>query len=282
MNVRTLVLIGAIVLVGIGAIMMLGEFFQPAAPAATMVPAVARTQIQPYTIVTQDMVASGPTVTERTGRTSGAWSLENVVGKMSTGLIAPGTSLTAQNVLPVEQVRYTADPSLEVVSLNASVDKMVAGKIKPGSLVNIYGFGRELGTNQPYTEMVQDYVWVVAVTAGGTNVTNATVVPDPRTGVVSRTGDEDRPATTLTVAVEPEIAFKLIDKFGAQGLVPWVTLAADLSVGAAPPATPLPAATATPGLPIDLALTATALYEAISATDVPSGPPTGGGGEALR
>jgi len=283
MNVRTLVLIGAIALVGIGALMMLGDFLTPKAAPAQINAAVAKTQIQPYTVITNDMVAQGETIPERTAKAEGVWSVQTVVGNMSTNLISPGTELNTQNVLPIEDVRYTADPNLEVVSIAASVDKLVAGKIKPGSLVNLYGFGREQESNTPFTTLVEPRVWVVAVTAGGSPVSNATLVPDPRTGDVTRTGVDDRPATTLTIAVPPEKAFKIIDAFGAQGMNAWVTLAANQTAATGGPATPLPpAATPTPGLPLDIALTATALYNALKATVVPSGPPTGDGWGAGR
>ena len=62
----------------------------------------------------------------------------------------------------------------------------------------------------------------------------------------------------------------------------WVTLAANQTVSASAPATPLPAATQTPGLPLDIALTATALYRQIQATVPPAGPATGDGWGAGR
>lgn len=283
MNARTLVLIGAIALVGIGALMMLGDFFSPKAAPAQLTPAIAMTQIQPYTVITQDMVAQGEVMTEKAAKTAGAWQVRDVVGKMSTDLIAPGSILNTRNVLPIADVRYTTDPNMEIVSLNASIDKMVAGKIKPGSLVNIYGFGKEPATNDPFTVLVEPRVWVVAVSAGGSPVSSATLVPDTQTGRLAMTGGEqDRPASTLTVAVPPQQAFNIIDSFGAKGMSAWVTLAANQTVNAAAPATPLPMATATAGLPPDIALTATALYNAIKATVPPAPPVTGDGWGAGR
>jgi hypothetical protein len=283
MNARTLVLIGAIALVGIGALMMLGDLFSSDEAPAQLTPAIAMTQIQPYTVITQDMVAQGEIMSERTAKTAGAWQVRDVVGKMSTDLIAPGSMLNTRNVLPIERVRFTVDPNLEIVSLNASIDKMVAGKIKPGALVNLYGFGRENQTNEPFTVLVEPRVWVVAVSAGGSAVSSATLVPNSQTGDVTISGEtEDRPATTLTLAVPPQRAYNIIDSFGAQGMNAWVTLAANQTANTTAPATPLPASTATPGLPLDIALTATALFNAIQATVPPAGPATGGGWGAGR
>jgi hypothetical protein len=283
MNARTLVLIGAIALVGIGAIMMLSDFFSPPAPVAQMKPAVALTQIQPYTVITQDMVGEDTPITQKDAKTLGAWPVELVIGKMSTNLISPGDRLTALNALPIDEVRFTSDPNLEIVSFNASVDRMVAGKVKPGSLINLYGYGRNDKTNEPFTVLVEPRVWVVAVSASGQNVSNATVVPDPKTGKLTVSGGEqNRPATTLTVAVPPEKAFNIINSFGAESMNAWVTLAANQSVTAANMATPVPQATATPGLPLNIALTATALYLKTIATVPPSGPRTGDGWGANR
>ena len=74
MNARTLVLIGAIALVGIGAVMMLGDLFAAPEPVAQISPAMAVTQIQPYTVITQDMVAQGDPLTQRQASAVGAAS----------------------------------------------------------------------------------------------------------------------------------------------------------------------------------------------------------------
>jgi hypothetical protein len=282
MNARTLVLIGAIALVGIGAIMMLGDFFSPKTPVAQMKPALALTQIQPYTVITQDMVGEDTAITQKDAKAIGAWTVDQVVGRMSTNLIAPGDRLTTANALPIEDVRLTSDPSLEIVSFNASVDRMVAGKVKPGSLINVYGYGRDPKSNEPFTVLVEPRVWVVAVSASGQNVTNATVVPDPKTGKLTTSGgDQNRPATTLTVAVAPDKAFNIINSFGAQSMNAWVTLAANQSASLTA-ATPLPPPTATAGLPLDIALTATALWKVINSTPAPAPPRTGDGWGGTR
>jgi hypothetical protein len=283
MNARTLVLIGAIALVGIGAVMMLGDLFAAPEPVAQISPAMAVTQIQPYTVITQDMVAQGDPLTQRQASAVGAWQVRDVVGKMSTNLIPAGAMLTTKNALPIEEARIVADPSLEVVSFSAGVDRLVAGKIKPGALINVYGNGMDNVSNLPYTVLVEPRVWVVDVSSGGSPVTNATVVPDSAGNLTVTGGDQNRPATTITVAVPPEKAFRLIDAFGAQGLNAWVSLAANQTANAGGPATPVPGPTATPpGLDPALALTATAIWLASQATPVPIPPSTGDGWGAGR
>jgi hypothetical protein len=277
MNARTLVLVGAIVLVGLGLLMTLGDLFSAPPPAATIQPAIARTQIQPYTVITQDMVAAGDTISQRDATARGLWQVRDVVGKMSTNLIAPGDALAATNAMPIEAVRFTSNPNLEIVSFGASVDRMVAGKIRPGSLVNIYGTGRDK-ESQNFTVLVEPRVWVVGVSSGGSQAVASTAVPDPKTGEVTVTNaDRDRAATTLTVAVEPEKAFRIIDAFGAQGLAAYVTLAANQTADTGGFATPAPAATATSGLSVEISLTATALAELLKPTDPPKEPATGDG-----
>jgi len=277
MNARTLVLIGAIVLVGLGLLMTLGDLLSPPAPAATIQPAIARTQIQPYTIITQDMVAAGETVTQRDASSRGLWQVRDVVGKMSTNLIAPGEILAATNALPIDKVRFTSDPNMEIVSFAASVDRMVAGKIRPGSLVNVYGTGRDEESNN-FTVLVEPRVWVVDVSSGGSPVIQSTAVPDPKTGeLVVTNADKDRAATLLTVAVPPDKAFRLIDAFGAQGLLAYVTLAANQTAETGGFATPVREAPTAEGLPPDLALTATALAKLLEPTQPPKEPATGDG-----
>jgi hypothetical protein len=282
MNVRTLVLIGAIALVGIGAVMMLGDIFAAPEPVAQMSPAMAVTQIQPYTVITQDMVAQGDPLTQRQASAVGAWQVRDVVGKMSTNLIPAGSMLTTKNALPIEDMRQVIDPSLEVVSFSAGLDRLVAGKIKPGALINIYANGRDTVNNLPFTTLVEPRVWVVDVSAGGAPVSNATRVPNAQGEVTITGGEADRPATTITVAVPPEKAYRIIDAFGAQGLSAWVTLAANAAPVASGLATPVPGPTQTQSLDPSLALTATAIWLASQATPVPIPPSTGDGWGAGR
>jgi hypothetical protein len=210
MDTRTLALSAAVVLTGLGLLLTFSEIFRPPPAPPTAVLATARGQIAPYTFVTQDMVAVGDTVPAGLAKQRGAWTVNDAVGKMSTALIAPGDTLTTGNVLPVEMMRYVEDMGLEIVSFQAAIDKAVAGRIRSGSLINLYGYGRD-ALNQPVTKLVQGRMWVVAVTAAGAALASATLVPDSVTGELDTRDSERRPGATLTVAVAPSISYKVID-----------------------------------------------------------------------
>jgi hypothetical protein len=279
MNTRTIVLIGAVALLGIGLIMTLLEFLQPPPSEPRVQTAVAAQAIEPYTVITQDMVASGDEIRARDAQAQAAWRVEDVVGKMSMDLIAPGDLLTAVNAQPVEDVRFVEDLGLEIVSFQAAVDRLVGGQLRPGHIINLYGFGRDEETNESFTMLIEPRVWVVGVSASGRPVSEVTPQIDPDTGLIER-GGSVRPSTMLTVAVPPEKALHIIDTLGAQGLNAWVTLAANQTADAAALATAPPPTLVPPtaGVSVDLAGTATALWLAIQQTPPPPPPRTGDGG----
>jgi hypothetical protein len=278
MNARSIVLIGAVAILGIGAIMMLGSLFSPKAPAKTTQVAVAQTLIEPYTIITQDMIGTSANVYQRDAEAKGAWPVVAAVGLMTTDRIAPGTWITTLNARSVEDVRFTEDLGLEVLSFSAGVDRTVGGDLRAGHIINLYGNGRTK-EGDPFTRLIESQIWVVKVSAAGQAVTNETAVPDPVTGELTVTGgDRNRSASLITVAVRPEQAQNIVNALGAENLNPWVTLAAS-QTAAALVATPVPAvATPTFGLPLDISLTATALALQIQLTSAPRAPVTGGGG----
>jgi len=275
MNTRTVVLIGAVALLGVGLLLTIADVLRPKPSEPRVTVALAAQQIEPYTVITQDMVKVGDPMRAREAHSRGAWEWEHVVGKMSTALIAPGTLLTAVEVKPIEDVRFVEDLGLEIVSFQAGTDRVVGGKLRPGHIINLYGFSSG-SVEDPSTVLIEPRLWVVGVSSAGQSVTNATPRPDLETGELEIIGGErDRPGTMITVAVLPETAFHIIEALGSQRLSPWVSLAANQTVSAAL-ATPVVAAT--PGLPPDLALTATALVELLRATPPPPPPPTGYGG----
>lgn len=275
MNVRSIALIAGVGILGIGLLMTLSSMFNKPQVAAPVNVAVAAAAIEPYTIVTQDMLKS-TTLSPTQARDRGAYPVDFVPGKMSTARIAPGDVITTKNALPPEEVRYVKDLNLEIVSFSAGPDKLVGGKLRPGHIVNIYGAGRD-DKNRQFTVLIEPRVWVVGVSAGGGPVSQATLQPDPTTGEIKKSGpDRERTATLVTVAVPPDKAFHIIDALGAQKLDPWLTLAANQTPGQLY-ATPVAAATATNGLPYDLSLTATALANILKSTPAPPLPRTGGG-----
>lgn len=280
MNSRTLILIGAVALLGVGLLLTVGDLFSSDAPEPEVQVAYAARAIEPYTIITQDMLGAAEPMRARDARDAAAYPQDAIPGKMTTTRIAPGELLTSANALPPEEVRFVKDLNLEIVTFGASIDRLVGGELRPGHVVNLYGTGRDSEARTEFTTLIEPRVWVVGVSAGssGSQYTQATLVPDLETGEILTEGDStrDRPVTMVTVAVPPETAFKIVDALGAQRLDPYVTLAANQTVDSTF-ATPASVATATAGLPPDLALTATALYLQLQSTPPPPPPATGGG-----
>jgi hypothetical protein len=268
MNARTIALIAAVAIMGIGAIMILGDMFGAKEPPRRTQVAYAAQEIEPYTVITQDMIRISEPMKEKEAAAAYAYPYGAVIGKMTTAQIKPGDMITAANAKPIEDVRFVRDLGLEVVTFTAGVDRTVGGKLRPGHIVNLYGFGRsEDGT--PFTRLIEPQLWVVDVSAGGQPVSDATPEVNPETGeLVEPAGAQQRNATLVTVAVEPDKAFNIINSLGAQRLDAWVTLSANQEAMSAL-ATPVPVQpTVTPGLPPDLALTATAISNQIQATEI--------------
>jgi hypothetical protein len=278
MNARSIILIGAVVLLGAGLVMTLLQQLQPPPPANRVNTAVAAQPIEPYTVVTEAMVGAGESVRESYAADNAIWPADQVIGKMSTKRIAPGETLSEQNLKPIEQVRFVEDLNLELVSFAASVDRLMGGELRPGHIINLYGF-TQAGAQESVTELIEPRLWVVKVSSSGQPVSEATPQYNPDTAKMEYPGsDADRPATLVTVATTPDKAYKIIDALGAKRMTAWVTLAANQSATAAL-ATPIVAApTATPGLSLELSLTATAIAESLRATQPPPPPKTGGGG----
>jgi len=281
MNSRTLLIILLVFLLGVGAILTIAELFKEAPAPARMTPAIAAVQIEPYTVITQDMIKAGTEVRQSEAVQKGLYPADAVVGKMATDLIVPNTLISGVNAKPIEEVRFVEDLGLEVVSFQAGVDRLVGGKLRPGHIINLYGYGRDDETRKNYTTMIEPRLWVVNVSQAGRDVEVATPQPDVETGEYSEViGGQMGMATLITVATEPQRAMRIIDALGAQGLQAWVTLAANQTVDFTRAATPAATARppATPGLPLDLALTATALWKQINSTPAARPPRTGFGG----
>lgn len=280
MNPRSLVLLLAVLLFGIGVISLISGLFAEAPPSRTLVPAVAAMQVKPYTVITQDMVRAGNPVPADEFVEKGMYPFDSVVGLMSTDQLLPGATLTGVNAKPVEEVRFVEDLGLEVISFTTGVDRAVGGQLRPGHIVNLYGFGRDRETNEPFTRIIEPRLWVVKVAAGSSAISNATPRPDPETGQYQvEGGDREGQATLITVAVQPQQAYNIVNTLGADGLQAWVTLAANQTADAAlatPVATAAPPPTA--GLSQELSLTATALWNLVNATRPASAPRTGYGG----
>ena len=240
MNARRALLLAAALLLSTGLMLTLKELFRPAPDLPRQSVAVAAAAIEPYTILSLEMVRVGEPLPAAEAQARGAWPAEAVLGKMSTQRIAPGSLLTGVNLKPIETVRFVDEMGLEVVSFAAGVDRLVGGQLRPGHLINLYGYGRDGQTGQDYTRLIEPRLWVVDVSAaGGQAVDLATPRPGLRgEGYSELREGRDRPGTMVTIAVEPERAYRIIDALGAQGLSAWVTLAATELARIPPRATP--------------------------------------------
>ncbi len=277
MNTRSIVLVGAVALLGVGLVMTLLQQLKPPPAPARIDTAVAAVQIEPYVLVTGSMVRAGERVRESYAASHAIWPADQVIGKITTKRIKPGEQFTSENLKDVEDVRWVDDFNLELVSFSASVDRLLGGDLRPGHIINLYGF-TQAGAEESVTQLIEPRLWVVRVSSSGQPVSEATPVYNPDTARMEYAGrGADRPATLITVATTPDKAFKIIDALGAKRMTAWVTLSANQAAGALL-ATPVAVApTATPGLPPDLALTATAIAELSRPTPVPTSIRTGGG-----
>lgn len=239
MNARTGFVRLAIAILAVGAVLTVARIGSAPPPVRTVTVAVAQRAIEPYTILTSEMIAAGPSLTEAEARARGAFPLDAASGLMATDRLAPGDLLTTARALPPAEVRFIVDLRLEVVSFAAGLDRLVGGRVRPGHRINIYGTGRD-DQSRTVTELIERAALVVQVSAAGQAVADAFVAPDPVTGHTQRApGVRERGATMVTVALAPTRVLHLIDALSARKLEPWVTLAA----------AGVPAPTAATGLP---------------------------------
>lgn len=279
MNTRSIVLLAAVAILAVGLVMTLMQQLRPPPPPARVSTAVAAVQIEPYVLVTESMVRAGEKVRESYASQHAIWPADQVIGKISTRRIKPGETFTADNLQDIRKFRFVEDFNLELVSFSASVDRLLGGGLRPGHIINLYGY-TQAGAEESQTVLIEPRLWVVEVSSSGQPVSEATPVYNPDTKEMEATGrGAERPATLITIATTPEKAFRIIDALGAKRMTPWVTLAANQNVSPLL-ATPVAVApTATPGLPPDLILTATAIAEITRFTPVPTPGRTGGGGQ---
>lgn len=220
---------------------------RPEAPGFTQV-VVATTNIEPYSIVSPSQVILGSEPVPLSIAGGYYTQPEQVAGLMTTRFIRAGQQISREDARSLENVRYVADMTLEIVSFPAIFNEMVAGQVKPGHRINIYGYRRGNSRDDPGELVwVAGNVWVVDVrTAAGD------VVVSPGEGSQQDLGRAE-PASVVTVAALPETVQDIIRAFGAGGYNAWVTLAPSPVVPVAPTPVPTPTAptgTATPTTPI--------------------------------
>jgi hypothetical protein len=214
-----------------------------------LVPVVVATEdIAPYSIIESDQVIVGSTEMPETLAKDYYLDAEAPVGFMTTRFVKAGQQISREDAKPIESVRYVEDMGLEIVSFPAVFSEMVAGQVKPGHKINVYGYREQTGKDNPgEAVLVASNVWVVDVrTATGDEVRQegqqsaeeGGLFTAPSVGVLAQ------PASVVAVAAPPEVVQDLIYAFGARGYEAWVTLAP--RPGVIPPITSL--ATPTPPL----------------------------------
>jgi len=191
---------------------------------------IARQDIEPYSIISSSQVTLSSTKIPATLAKDYYERTREVDGLMTTRFIKAGQQISREDAKPIEQVRYVEDMKLEIVSFPAIFSEMVAGQIRPGHKVNIYGYRTETGQGNPgETILVAGNVWVVDVrTATGEEVRHETEESKQDNGglfLAPSVGTASQPASVLTVAAPPEVVQDIIYAFGAKGYNAWVTLA---------------------------------------------------------
>ncbi len=215
--------------------------------------AVALENMEPYSIISPGQVQLGSEEIPEAEAREYYQKPENLLGKMTTRFIKAGAKISLADADLIENVRYVEDMGLEIVSFPAVFNEMVAGQVRPGHKVNIYGYQQRTGEDRlGDLVLVASRVWVVDVrTAGGDPISEEEEAPQQQAGgflSVPRAGTGAQPASVLTVAAAPEMVQDIIRAFGAAGYTAWVTLAPSSESVKTPVATPTPTAlpTATP------------------------------------
>ena len=195
-----------------------------------VVVAVASQDIQPYSFISPNQVALGSAKISASAAAAYYENTDDVIGRMTTRFIRAGQQISREDATSAERVRYVEDMRLEVVSFPAVFSEMVAGQVRAGHRINIYGYRTSTGQDHPgELVLVTGNVWVVDVrTASGEEVkTGSDASQDTQGGLlnVSGVGTMAQPASVVTVAASPEIVQTIIYNLGSKGYSAWVTLA---------------------------------------------------------
>ncbi len=191
---------------------------------------VARQDIEPYSVLASSQVTLSSTKIPETLAMDYYQEPADVAGLMTTRFIAAGQQVSREDAKPIEEVRYVADMGLEIVSFPAVFSEMVAGQLRPGHKINVYGYRREAGKDNPGEAiLVARNVWVVDVrTATGDDVREEVQEPESDSGglfAAPGVGAVSQPASVVAVAAAPDVVQDVIFAFGAKGYDAWVTLA---------------------------------------------------------
>jgi hypothetical protein len=243
MNRRVLFLVAVVLIIGAVVVPSL----IPHQPNTTEVTVIEATQdIEPGTIITGDVVEikrevkEGPVVQ----------ASEQVLGTIAQKPIKKGDVITSEMTTPID-ARAGAALDKEIISFYAEIDEAVGGILKPGDEIDIYAY--HLVEEDEPTRLEKIAACILVVDSHGASG-NPTRWPTPKAeegegseglfGVV--VGERVVPASIVTVAVEPEIAWRIIEFLGSRGFRAWVTLSHE---SCWMPPTPTPTPTPIPPTP---------------------------------
>jgi len=136
-NRRTwLLVVGAIALLAaVGGGLYAYRFYESLVTTAKVVTVVA--PLPPYTLITSALVQERsvprPILKEPIYRTPG-----ELVGRVTSMALVPGQIIYRHQAVQQVHLRYTDDPSLEVVSFPIDPSKAVGGQVKIGHRINVY------------------------------------------------------------------------------------------------------------------------------------------------
>ena len=224
------------------------QYQQLVATKELIVPAI---EIPPYTVVAPGMFKvrsfPAPMANENVYRDA-----SELVGKISTITLEPDQLVYRNQLVPLQQFRYTNDERLEVISFPIKPEQAVGGQIKPGQHINIYRIVLQPSPNQQVVNSPDPKVWLAAQGAGVQVLQFDVLVVDVRSTqgspiasppkVQSTTSEvttyqttdtsssnTNRPLTILTVAVPPDVAKDILRLAGesqmASRYLLWVSLA---------------------------------------------------------
>ncbi len=220
----------------------------PTTPLTFARVAIAREDIEPYSIIRPDQLTLSSDELPLAQAKQYYQNAEVLAGLMTTRFLKAGQRIGLQDAEPVENVRYVQDMGLEVVSFPAVFNEMVAGQVRPGHKINVYGYRRRSGQNDTgELLLVAGNVWVVDVrTSGGDPVVEGSAETATQSGgllAAPSASAETGPGSVVAVAADPTVVQEIIRAFGSQGYSAYVTLA-PAAERVVPVATPSPVPTA--------------------------------------
>ena len=213
MNRRFLILVAVILIIGAPFLQTIIDILFPREhkpPVVTIYEAIG--DIEPGSIIADDMVRK----VEREEK-DGVQASVQVVGMIATKRIEKGDPITSDAIEPLSERAVLG--KYKVISFFAEIDKAVGGILKPGDKIDIYVYHLVQEDEPTQLEKIAACILVVGSYDTQSN-------PARRPTLEAEEGEEERavPARIVTVAVEPEIAWKIIEYQGSRGFWAWVTL----------------------------------------------------------